>query len=241
MLDEEFVHGLDAAFPGAYERARGHVAGDRAQVLKLAASDEDRARFLVRPYGAALLWWPYMRASMPIGSNPAPAFEAVVRIVLLVDRLHGWEPTEDEARAQIRRVLLHAFDPLELRTMFEKATGEGGKLAWAAPVVTPIVMPFLTPGGWFKLARKAPFALAWSLAIVTATLASIPLVTGWSIASGADRDARTAPRHVSSVETRIVPASDLGEPKPREMPRAEDAKPEGEGRLGRSSSGSSPA
>lgn len=220
MLDEEFLHGLDAAFPHAFERARHHVDADRDQLLKLAGSREERARLLARPYGAALLWWPYLRASTPFAANPVPAHETVVRIVLLVDRLHGWEPSEPEAREQVRRVLQHAFDPLELKAMWEKQTGEGGRLAFAAPVLTPLVTPLLTPGGWLGLARKAPFALAWSLAIVTATLATIPVVTGWSIASRADRDARVAPRHVDMHVVEPEPRASSLPPSTRTAPPA---------------------
>ncbi|MHB8587191.1 MAG: hypothetical protein ACYDDF_15305 [Thermoplasmatota archaeon] len=193
MLNQEFLDSIERDFPDLFATASGEVSRDLDFLLRASRSDEHVAKVLARPYAGALLWYPYLRATLPVGRSERRAQEAVVRIVLLVDKLHGYEPTVEEARSQIDRVLHLAVDPWEflakLPEQLPNPTEEGAPLAWAAPVVA-FIAPRFSPAALFGMARALPleFLLTGS-AFVAAALATIPLVTGWSIANLASNTA----------------------------------------------------
>lgn len=198
MLSESFLEGLDQDFSLYHARAVHQTPRDLDLLLRAARSDEAIARMLVKPYAGFVLWWPYLRSTMPFLGNDEAGREAVVRVVLLVDKLYGYEPTVEEARVQTRRVLDKVFDPLEMTWKMptaEELTKEGAPLAWAAPVVT-FLSGKLTPMALLRVSRRMPIELAATGAVlVAAIVATIPIVTGWNLAARAEESATDALVH----------------------------------------------
>ncbi|HVL48640.1 MAG TPA: hypothetical protein VM889_08800 [Candidatus Thermoplasmatota archaeon] len=191
MLDQAFRDDLERGFQDVFHAVRDDAVRDARRLLDLAGGDRRRAVLLSRAWAASRLWWPYVRATGLFGRRTRPAQEAVVHVVLVVDHLHGHEPSEEEARAQVTRVLDSAFDVGDLKDNLRRDTVEGAKFAWAAPLLAPL----LDPRRAWRLVTRTPFWFKLAVAgLIAAIAASIPVATGVSIAVGADREAVRALR-----------------------------------------------
>lgn len=196
MLDERFLARLSAQLPTFYERVNAESAAAARSLLEESRGDAHRAILRARLEGASRLWWPYVRGSIPVVGDDRHAMEQFTRIVLTIDHLLGYQPGGvEEAREQVVSVLRNSLDVERLAriagrdgTKSGAATAAGaGFLASIAAAWAPIATVRRVAGAF----KWLPPAAKWGIgAVILATLASVPIMAGYSASRNAERQAR---------------------------------------------------
>ncbi|GEM_PF-6075505 len=197
MLDERFLTRLSQAFPTFHDRVDAEAKAEAQRLLAQSGGDVQRALVRARFEGAARLWWPYVKGSVPVVGDDRGAMEAFTRIVLAVDHVLGHQPPSMEAaREQVIQVLRSSLDVERLSKL---AGGEGPQAgkggAAAAGLVASVAALWAPVSAARRVARAArwlPRPVKYGVgALVLATLASIPIVAGFSAGRQAERAARS--------------------------------------------------
>lgn len=213
MLNERFLGRLEAAFPEFYARVNGEAANDAARLRAATGSDVEKALARARMEGAARVWWPYVKGTVPFVRRDREAMEAFSRLVLTVDHVVGYDPGSMEAaRAQVLRALRASLDYERLRDLVKSdakkeaagAAAGAGALASVGALASPI-----------KAIRAARGALRWVPgwgrvavgAVVVAALASVPVVAGYSAGRQAEKSARAEGKLDATAATDITRAA----------------------------------
>lgn len=196
MLDERFLARLAQAFPSFYDRVNAEALDEAHRLLGQSGGDAQRALLRARFEGAGRLWWPYVRGSVPVVGDDHAAMEQFARIVLTVDHIVGYQPSGVEAaRNQVVDVLRSSLDVERLaRLAGREGQGSGkagaataGLLASLAAVWAPVKAVRRVAGAM----RWLPASVKWGIGgLILASLASIPIVAGYSAGRHAERAAR---------------------------------------------------
>lgn len=198
MLTQKFLADLRAQFPEFYPRVNEEAMRAASRLRAEAGGNLERALVRARIEGAADLWWPYVKGSVPVVGTKRPAMESFTRLVLTVDHLVGYQPPDMEAaRRQVVHVLEETVDIERVLQMVgidqkeeKAAAGAAAGVAGLAASFTTLLAPFQLLGRARKFARfvPAPVRLAIGAAVVV-TLASVPIMAGISAATQAERAA----------------------------------------------------
>jgi len=194
MLTEGFFTRFAAAFPSFYARVDQEAAAEARRLLQETDGDVAQALSRARLEGAGRLWWPYVRGSVPVVGDDLPAMQQFARIVLTVDHLVGHPPASmDAAREHALFALRRSLDVERLAKLAGReneshaGAATAGFLASAAALWAPISGVRRVT----KAARWLPTPVKWGLgALVVASLASVPIVAGYSAGRQAERAAR---------------------------------------------------
>lgn len=196
MLDEPFLSRLSAEFPSFYERVNADAMVRAARLRADAGGDVQKALARARFEGAAQLWWPYVRGSMPFIHADRAAMEGFASLVLTVDHIVGYVPPSMEAaREQTVTVLRSSLDYERLRRLVGSEEKEAGKAAAAGAGLVASAGALMAPLSTLRQARRfvrilpGPARIALG-GVVLAALASVPLVAGYSAGRQAERSAR---------------------------------------------------
>lgn len=192
MLNDRFLARLSDAFPTFYARVDEEARAGSAELRLAAQGDLAKALARARLAGAARLWWPYVKGSVPLVRRERDAMEAFARLVLTVDHLVGHDPGPmEEARAHVLAVLRNSLDVERLGALLSRREKEpaAGLVAGVAAAMAPLAMlrdarrwSRWLPG-WGKVAAGA---------IVVGALASVPVVAAYSAGHKAEDAARGA-------------------------------------------------
>jgi len=197
MLDDAFLGRLAHTFPEFYERVNEHAGHEAERLLTAAHGDPHRALVRARFSGAAHIWWPYVKGSIPMIGRDRAAMEAFTTHVLTIYHVVGYQPANmAAARDQVVGVLRAAVDVERLKDAVgglrgvdrETAVAAGmGALATASSVIGPLVRS----KGLRRLAKAVPIPMRIAAGVVMATaLASVPLVAGYTAGLKAEDAAR---------------------------------------------------
>lgn len=196
MLDDDFLARLSDAFPEFYARVDEEARAEAARLRDEAGGDVGKALARARMSGAARLWWPYVKGSVPVVGNDRAAMESFSRIVLTVDHLVGFAPAGMEgARIHVVEALRHSVDYGRLKALLTREKKEDAKAAAAGAGLMASVGALMSPITAFRSARRyirfvPPPARVAIGAVVVGALASIPLVAGYSAGQQAEKGAR---------------------------------------------------
>lgn len=208
MLDEKFLSRLSMAFPEFYARVDEEARTEAARLRVEANGDLAKALVRARLEGAARLWWPYVKGSVPFAKSERAAMEGFSRLVLTVGHVLSHEPGGmEQAREHVVGVLRQSLDVARLKDLVtrreqeEKAAAAAGAgiMASVAAMISPISV---ARRGW-KIARVIP---GWGrvaiAAVVVAAAASVPIVAGMSAGRKAEQAARAGTEPVESRSAR---------------------------------------
>ena len=200
MLNEGFLSRLHDAFPEFYAKVDEEARSEAAR-LRIATNGElGKALARARIEGAARLWWPYVKGSVPVAKREREAMEGFSRLVLTVGHVVGHEPGGMEgARSHVVGVLRQSLDYERLKdlvaTRQKEQVKDEAKAAAAGAGIMASVTAMMAPVSMFRSARRyvrfvPPPARVAVAAVVVAALASIPLVAGLSAGHKAEQAAR---------------------------------------------------
>lgn len=202
MLNERFLARLSDAFPAIYAKADEEARADAARLRAAAEGDVGKALARARMEGAARLWWPYVRGTIPINRREREAMEGFTRLVLTVGHLLGHDPgTMAAARAHVVGVLRESLDYERLKDLVDRREKEEAKAAVAGAGIMASITALMAPvsmarRGW-RFARLIPgwgrIAIA---AVVVAAAASVPVVASYSAGRKAEDAARAGTQPV---------------------------------------------
>lgn len=196
MLDEKFLGRLRTEFPLFYEKVDREAAEDAVKLRLGTGGDVEKALARARLQGAARLWWPYVKGSVPFVGRDREAMEGFSRLVLTIDHLVGHTPNGMEgARAQVVGVLRQSLDYERLRDLVQRRDDESKAAAAAGAGLVASASALMAPVTMFRNVRKygkfvPPPARVAVAAVIVAALASVPLVAGYSAGRQAERSAR---------------------------------------------------
>ena len=196
MLNEKFLSRLREAFPEFYARVNEEARHEAEELRRAAGGDVQQALVRARMMGAARVWVPYVRGTLPLVGNERPAMESFSRLVLTVDHVVGYEPPSMEAaRDQVTNVLRSSLDVERLRRLLERDERQAAKGAAAGAGVLASASALMAPITAYKQARRwmkfvpVPMRVAAG-AVVAAAILSVPLVAGYSAGIQAEKAAR---------------------------------------------------
>ncbi|HET6404627.1 MAG TPA: hypothetical protein VFH78_08260 [Candidatus Thermoplasmatota archaeon] len=205
MLNERFLSRLSDAFPGFYARVDEEARAEADRLRGQTQGDLDKALARARLEGAAKLWWPYVRGSIPMLGREREAMEGFTRLVLTVSHLLGHElPSMEAARVHVVGVLRESLDYERLKDLVDRREKEEAKAAAAGAGVAASVTALMAPlamarRGW-RFARMVPgwgrIAIA---AVVVAAAASVPVVATYSAGRKAENAARAGTQPLSQA------------------------------------------
>lgn len=196
MLNEKFLGRLKESFPEFYQRVNEEAMQEARDLRDAAHGDVQQALVRARMQGAARVWVPYVRGTIPFAGDDRPAMEAFSRLVLTVDHVVGYAPPSMEAaRDQVVSVLRSSLDVERLRHLLERdekqaaagAAAGAGLLASASALMSPITA-YRQARKWMRFV-PAPMRVAAG-AVVAAAILSVPLVAGYSAGIQAEKAAR---------------------------------------------------
>ena len=211
MLNERFLGRLSQAFPEFYPKVDDEARVEAERLRAAAGGDVGKALARARLEGAAKLWWPYVKGSVPVVRREREAMEGFSRLVLTVGHLLGHKPpTMEAARAHVTGVLRQSLDYERLKDLVGQREKEEAKVAAAGAgimaSVTALMAPVTLARRGFRFARLIPgwgrIAIA---AVVVAAAASVPVVAGYS----AGRKAEYAARAGTQALERAGPDDDI--------------------------------
>lgn len=208
MLDEKFLSRLSKAFPEFYARVDEEARAEAAKLRIEANGDLAKALVRARLEGAARLWWPYVKGSVPFAKRERDAMEGFSRLVLTVGHVLSHEPGGMEpARDHVVSVLRQSLDVARLKELVtrreqeEKAAAAAG--AGVMATLTAMVSPISVARRGWKIARVIP---GWGrvaiAAVVVAAAASVPIVAGMSAGRKAEQAARAGTQPVESLSAK---------------------------------------
>lgn len=215
MLNERFLARLSERFPGFYAKVDEEARADAKRLLAATSNDVGKALARARLEGAAKLWWPYVKGSVPMVRRENEAMEGFARLVLTVGHLLGHDPGSMEAaRAHVTAVLRESLDVERLKDLVSRREKEEAKAVAAGAGVMASVATLMAPismarKGW-RLARLVP---GWGrvviAAVVVAAAASVPVVASYSAGRKAEDAARagTTPVEQASAKDDISRAA----------------------------------
>lgn len=200
MLSEKFLRRLSDAFPAFYERVNEEAMREAARLREAARGDLEQALVRARLQGAAHLWWPYVKGSVPLVGREREAMEEFSKLVLTVDHLVGYQPPSMEAaRDQVVQVLRNSLDYERLarlvkreadRDAKEKAAA-GATGAGIAASLTALMSPVTAFRSLRRWVRFVPPPMRVAIGgVLAAALLSVPLVAGYSAGLKAEEAAR---------------------------------------------------
>lgn len=196
MLDEAFLSRLSAEFPSFYDKVSADAMARAARLRAAAGGDVQKALVRARFEGAAQLWWPYVRGSVPLLHQDRAAMEGFSSLVLTVDHIVGYVPPSMEAaREQVVGVLRSSLDYERIRTLLGSEEKDAGKAAAAGAGLVASASALMAPITTFRQARRflrvlpGPARIALG-GVVLAALASVPVIASYSAGRQAERSAR---------------------------------------------------
>lgn len=200
MLNENFLSRLSDEFPEFYARIDEEARAEAARLRIAAKGDVGKALARARIEGAARLWWPYVKGSVPLAKRERDAMEGFSRLVLTVGHVVGHEPGGmEQARTHVAGVLRQSLDYERLKDLVDRRGKETAKdeakAAAAGAGIMASVTAMMAPVTMFRSARRyarfvpAPARVAVA-AVVVAALASVPFVAGFSAGHKAEQAAR---------------------------------------------------
>lgn len=209
MLSERFLARLHDELPSFYAQVEDAARLDAERYLAQANGDRAAALARARIRGAARVWWPYAKGSLPfVGERDA--MKEFTRLVLTVDHLVGRQhATPDEAREHVVAVLRRSLDVERLKRIFGRDEKEAAKGAAAATGLLASASALMAPLTAFRQMRGAlrfvpPQARLAAAAVVAAALLSVPLVAGYSAGLQAERaDAGRALREDAALRAAV--------------------------------------
>lgn len=215
MLSERFLSRLSTAFPQFYARIDEEARSDATRLLAATQGDVGKALARARLEGAAKLWWPYVKGSVPMVSRERDAMEGFSRLVLTVGHLLGHDPQSMEAaREHVVGVLRESLDYERLKDLVSRREKEEAKAAAAGAGIMASITALMAPvtmarKGW----RVVRFIPGWGrlaiAAVVVAAAASVPVVASYSAGRKAEDAARAgvAPVEKASAKDDISRAA----------------------------------
>lgn len=213
MLNERFLGRLHDAFPEFYARVDEEARSEAARLRIATQGDVEKALSRARLEGAARLWWPYVKGSIPFAKRERAAMEGFTRLVLTVGHIVGHEPGGmDPARRHVVGVLRQSLDYERLKDVIEMRLRREGKdpakeEAKAAVASAGIMATMTALWGNISTFRNAtkyarfvppPVRIA-AAGVVVAALASVPLVASLSAGHKAEQAARGSTQPVESA------------------------------------------
>ncbi len=211
MLSREFLEDLRDAFPTFYTRVNEEAMHEASRLRAETGGDIEKALMKTRIQGAGALWWPYVKGSIPFFGDDRPAMEVLTRLVLTVDHVVGYQPNDMEtAREQVVRVLEQTFDMERVRELLKNdASEEGAAAVGMLASATALLAPLRRFGSLSKKVRFIPMPARIAIgAAIVVTLASIPLMAGYSAGTQAERAARNfgeLPKSAKPTKTPLKP------------------------------------
>lgn len=210
MLNETFLSRLGDEFPEFYARVDEQARSEAARLRIAAKGDVGKALARARIEGAARLWWPYVKGSVPLAKRERDAMEGFSRLVLTVGHVVGHEPGGmEQARMHVVGVLRQSLDYERLKDLVEsrgkKADGKDeAKAAVAGAGIMASLTTMMAPVTMFRSARRyvrfvPPPARVVVAAVVVAALASVPFVAGFSAGHKAEQAARAGTQPIEAA------------------------------------------
>jgi len=196
MLNERFLARLSDAFPYFYARVDEEARAEAAKLRLESGGDVAKALARARIAGAARLWWPYVKGTIPFAKRDRAAMEGFTRLVLTVDHVVGFEPESMEAaRTHVIEVLRNSLDVERLKDLVTRREKDEAKGAVKGAGVMASVTAAMAPISMMRSARRyvrwlPPPARVAAGAVIVAALASIPFVAGLSAGNKAEQAAR---------------------------------------------------
>ena len=215
MLNERFLTRLSQEFPGFYAKVDEEARAEARRLLDATQNDVGKALSRARLEGAAKLWWPYVKGSVPGVRRERDAMEGFSRLVLTVSHLLRHDlPSMEAAREHVLSVLRESLDYERLKDLVSRREKEEAKAAAAGAGIAASITAMMAPltmarKGW-RYARLVPgwgrIAIA---AVVVAAAASVPVVASYSAGRKAEDAARagTLPVEKASAKDDITRAA----------------------------------
>lgn len=196
MLNEGFLARLAGEFPSFYARVDEEARAEAAKLRAEAGGDVAKALARARIAGAARLWWPYVKGTIPLLRRDRAAMEGFARLVLTVDHLVGYEAGSMEAaRDHVTQVLRDSLDVERLKDLISRREKDEAAAAAKGAGLMATVTAAMAPVSMLRSARRyarwlPPPARVAAGAIIVGALASIPFVAGFSAGHKAEKAAR---------------------------------------------------
>lgn len=197
MLNDRFLARLHNSFHEFYARVDEEARSEAAKLRIEAGGDVGKALARARVTGAARLWWPYVKGTVPFLRRERAAMEGFSRLVLTVDHVVGYEPGGmEEAREHVCGVLRNSLDVERLKDLVARREKDEARASKGVGLVASFTAA-MAPLSAMRSARTyakwlPPPARVAAGAIVVGALASIPLVAGFSAGNKAEQAARKA-------------------------------------------------